>query len=146
MEGAIASRYKIIRNLGSGGFGETFLAQDLQMPSGRQVVIKKLKPTNHNNISLEFIEKLFEKEAKVLEELGQNCLQIPTLYAYFREDEDFYLVQEYIEGKSLAELGIINPNQCESILSSLLNTLKYVLDTPTDKSKIMSGDSYLTDT
>jgi len=126
MEGAIASRYKIIKNLGSGGFGETFLAQDLQMPSARQVVIKKLKPTHQNNISLEFIETLFEKEAKVLEELGQNCSQIPTLYAYFRENEEFYLVQEYIEGKSLAELGIIHPNQCESILSSLLNTLKYV--------------------
>lgn len=96
------------------------------MPSVRQVVIKKLKPVNHNNVSLEFIETLFEKEAKVLEELGQNCSQIPTLYAFFRENEEFYLVQEYIEGKSLAELGIIHPNQCESILSSLLNTLKYV--------------------
>ncbi|WP_342597512.1 serine/threonine protein kinase [Cyanobacterium aponinum UTEX 3222] len=126
MEEAIASRYKIIKNLGSGGFGDTFLAQDLQMPSARQVVIKKLKPVHHNNISLEFIETLFEKEAKVLEELGQNCPQIPTLYAYFRENEEFYLVQEYIEGKSLAELGVIHPNQCESILSSLLNTLKYV--------------------
>lgn len=126
MEGAIAHRYKIIKTLGSGGFGETFLAQDLYMPSGRQVVIKKLKPTNHNNTPLEFIETLFEREAKVLEELGQNCSQIPTLYAYFRENEEFYLVQESIEGKSLAELGVIHPNQCESILSSLLNTLKYV--------------------
>lgn len=122
----IAQRYKIIKSLGSGGFGDTFLAQDLQMPSARQVVIKKLKPVNHNHISLELIESLFQKEAKVLEELGQNCSQIPTLYAFFRENEEFYLVQEYIEGKSLAQLGVINPNQCEVILSSLLNTLKYV--------------------
>ncbi|WP_017296296.1 serine/threonine-protein kinase [Geminocystis herdmanii] len=126
MEDTIAQRYKIIKTLGSGGFGDTFLAQDLQMPSGRQVVIKKLKPFHQNNISIELIQGLFEREAKVLEELGQNCSQIPTLYAYFTENEEFYLVQEYIEGKSLAELGAISSAQCESILSSLLNTLKYI--------------------
>ncbi|MGI0483593.1 protein kinase domain-containing protein, partial [Geminocystis sp. CENA526] len=126
MTGSIETRYKIIKSLGSGGFGDTFLAQDLQMPSGRQVVIKKLKPLHQNNISIELIQQLFEREAKVLEELGQNCSQIPTLYAYFVENEEFYLVQEYIEGKSLAELGTIHHSQCESILSSLLNTLKYI--------------------
>lgn len=96
------------------------------MPSGKLVVIKRLKPVNENHISMELIQGLFEKEAKVLEELGQNSSQIPTLYAYFAENDQFYLVQEYIEGKSLAELGVINSSQCESILSSLLNTLKYV--------------------
>lgn len=126
MSTTIIGRYEIIRSLGSGGFGETFLAKDSQMPSGRLVVIKRLKPVNENHISMELIQGLFEKEAKVLEELGQNSTQIPTLYAYFAEDDQFYLVQEYIEGKSLTELGVINVAQCESILSSLLNTLKYV--------------------
>ncbi|MGI0482611.1 protein kinase domain-containing protein [Geminocystis sp. CENA526] len=122
----IADRYEILKSLGSGGFGDTFLAKDTHMPSGKQVVIKRLKPAHQNNISIELIQQLFEREAKVLEELGQNCQQIPTLYAYFVENEEFYLVQEYIEGKSLAELGTIHHSQCESILSSLLNTLKYV--------------------
>jgi len=122
----IARRYEVIKNVGSGGFGETFLAKDTQMPSGKQVVVKRLKPVNENNISMTLIQGLFEREAKVLEELGQNSSQIPSLYAYFVEDDQFYLVQEYIEGKSLAELGVINCSQCESILSSLLNTLKYV--------------------
>ncbi|MGI0483531.1 protein kinase domain-containing protein, partial [Geminocystis sp. CENA526] len=115
MVSSIETRYKIIKSLGSGGFGDTFR---------RQVVIKKLKPAHQNNISIELIQGLFEREAKVLEELGQNCQQIPTLYAYFVENQEFYLVQEYIEGKSLAELGTIHHSQCESILSSLLNTLK----------------------
>ena len=126
MGNTISGRYEIVRSLGNGGFGETFLAKDSHMPSGKLVVIKRLKPVNENHISLELIQGLFEKEAKVLEELGQNSSQIPTLYAYFAEDNQFYLVQEYIEGKSLADLGVINAAQCESILSSLLNTLKYV--------------------
>ncbi|BAQ60100.1 serine/threonine kinase [Geminocystis sp. NIES-3708] len=122
----IVGRYEIIQSLGSGGFGETFLAKDTQMPSGKKVVVKRLKPINDNHVSMTLIQGLFEKEAKVLEELGQNSSQIPTLYAYFTEDQQFYLIQEYIKGKSLAELGVINTAQCESILSSLLNTLKYV--------------------
>jgi len=127
MDSLIAGRYQIINTLGKGGFGETFLAKDTHLPSQRLIVIKRLRQVNSNHrISPDAITDLSKKEAKVLEELGQNCSQIPTLYAYFRENDEFYLVQEYIEGKSLAELGIIHPNQCESILSSLLNTLKYV--------------------
>lgn len=34
------NRYQIIRTLGSGGFGDTFLAEDTQMPSQRRCVIK----------------------------------------------------------------------------------------------------------
>ncbi|AFZ47533.1 serine/threonine protein kinase [Cyanobacterium stanieri PCC 7202] len=122
----INGRYEILETLGRGGFGETFLAKDTQMPSEKFVVIKKLQPLDNNSINLELVQKLFAKEAQVLEQLGQNCSQIPTLYAYIVEDEQFYLIQEHIEGESLAEIGVINFARCEAILSSLLNTLKYV--------------------
>lgn len=127
MESLIAGRYQIINTLAQGGFGETFLAKDTHMPSQRLIVIKRLKPVNSNHrVSAEVIEDLFRKEAQVLEDLGQNCAEIPTLYAYFVDNERFYLVQEYVEGKSLGELGIINNYQCQEILSSLLKTLQYI--------------------
>jgi serine/threonine-protein kinase len=127
MESLIAGRYQIINTLAQGGFGETFLAKDTHMPSQRLIVIKRLKPVNSNHrVSAEVIEDLFRKEAQVLEDLGQHCAEIPTLYAYFVDNERFYLVQEYVEGKSLAELGIIDCSQCQAILSSLLKTLQYI--------------------
>ncbi|MGJ0606060.1 protein kinase domain-containing protein [Cylindrospermopsis raciborskii] len=127
MNSLLINRYEIINPLGSGGFGETFLARDTQMPSQRLVVIKHLKPALQNShSSTELIENLFQKEAAVLEELGNHCSQIPQLYSYFSEEGEFYLVQEYIEGKNLSQVGQIKPEQATVILSSLLNTLKYV--------------------
>ena len=88
--------------LGRGGFGVTFLAEDTQMPSGRHCVIKKLKPVATNEPQIDqLIRERFGREAAILEELGDSSSQIPKLYAYFNEDEDFYLVQEYIEGQTL---------------------------------------------
>ena len=127
MNSLLINRYEIINPLGSGGFGETFLARDTQMPSQRLVVIKHLKPALQNShSSTELIKNLFQKEAAILEELGNHCSQIPQLYSSFSEEGEFYLVQEYIEGKNLSQVGQIKPEQATVILSSLLNTLKYV--------------------
>lgn len=127
MDSLIAGRYQIINTLGKGGFGETFLAKDTHLPSQRLIVIKRLRQVNSNyRVSPEIIADLFKKEAQVLEELGQNCPQIPTLYAYFVENEQFYLVQEYIDGISLSDFGIINSHQCRTILTSLLQTLQFI--------------------
>jgi serine/threonine protein kinase len=127
MANLLLDRYDIIQSLGSGGFGETFLARDRQMPSQRLVVVKKLKPANANqNTSTDFITQLFEKEAAVLEELGNGSTQIPKLYSYFSDNDEFYLVQEYIEGQSLSEVAPIGGEQAKTILSSLLNTLKFI--------------------
>ena len=127
MANLLLNRYEIVDSLGSGGFGETFLARDTQMQSQRLVVVKKLKPANASqNTSTDLIATLFEKEAAVLEELGNHSSQIPKLHSYFSENDEFYLVQEYIEGKSLSQVGAIGTEQAKTILSSLLNTLKYI--------------------
>ena len=117
----LLNRYEIVKSLGSGGFGETFLAKDTQIPSQRLVVVKRLKPANaSNSTSTELIEKLFEKEAAVLEELGNNSTQIPKLYSYFSDNDEFYLVQEYIQGKRLNSIAPVSSEQAKTILSSLL--------------------------
>jgi serine/threonine protein kinase len=122
------NRYEIISPLGAGGFAETFLAYDTQMPSLRSVVVKRLKPNRQNgdSTSTELITNLFRKEAAILEELGANCTQIPELYSYFCENDDFYLVQEHIQGKNLAQMGQITSEKARIILSSLLTTLQYI--------------------
>ncbi len=127
MNSLIGGRYQVINRLGQGGFGETFLAKDTHLPSQRLTVIKRLHQLeSQDKASLELVSKLFKKEAEVLEKLGHNCPQIPTLYAYFVEDDQFYLVQEYIEGKSLGDLGQLSVEEVSRIITSLLKTLQHV--------------------
>ncbi|MGD1875134.1 MAG: YARHG domain-containing protein [Mastigocoleus sp.] len=123
-------RYQVITTLGSGGFGETFLAEDTQMPSGRKCVVKQLKPIEHNLQIYQLVQERFQREAAILENLGGNNHQIPSLYAYFQAEEKFYLIQEYVEGNTLTQRfkkqGLFNEAQIKEILASLLPVLSYV--------------------
>ncbi|PSB15909.1 protein kinase [filamentous cyanobacterium CCP1] len=89
-------RYKILEKLGEGAFGETYLAQDQKRPGSPHCVVKRLKPgyTDHR------VLELFEKEAEVLERLGRHP-QIPQLLAHFADEQELFIVQDYIEGHSL---------------------------------------------
>lgn len=70
-------RYKIIKELGSGGFGDTYLAEDLDLPGHPRCVVKHLSPKDRNPSILPIAQRLFDSEAKVLHALGASCFLYP---------------------------------------------------------------------
>ena len=98
----LGGRYQILKELSEGGFGKTYIAQDLQRPGMPKCVVKKLQPISDNPKHWKLAKRLFITEADVLEKLG-NHEQIPQLLAYFDDGEDFYLVQELIIGEPLSK-------------------------------------------
>ncbi len=112
----LRNRYRIECRLSAGGFGETYIAIDEDYPDKRRVVVKHLKPQSTNPTVLEFARRLFANEAMTLAKLGEKTELIPTLYAYFEEDREFYLVQEFIKGQTLTqELGTRRLSEPETI-------------------------------
>lgn len=128
MSTLLDNRYQIVRVLGSGGFGETFLAEDTKMPSSPYCVIKQLRPIADKPEVYQLVQQRFIREAAVLEELGASCNQIPCLYANFTENEQFFLVQEWIEGPTLLQKVKSEGKQSEQFTRQILIQVLYILD------------------
>ncbi len=126
----LTGRYLILERLGSGGFSETYLARDKYLPHHPLCVVKCLHLAANNPIPVETAQRWFENEARLLEQLGQHHSQIPTLFAYCCEDEQVYLVQDYIEGENLGEWVAqgkrLTAKSAIAFLAELLPVLEYL--------------------
>lgn len=123
----LSGRYRVIRQLGAGGFGTTFLSEDQQLPGHPWCVVKQLKPKTTDPAMLQTARRLFNTEAEVLYKLG-NHEQIPRLFAHFEENQEFYLVQEFIEGDSLSKLLPQGKPLKEAIVIRLLQEILKILE------------------
>ncbi|WP_152590674.1 serine/threonine-protein kinase [Nostoc sphaeroides] len=124
----LRNRYRPIKTLGGGGFGKTYLAEDLDKLN-EYCVIKQFAPRVQGTTAINKATELFEQEARRLQQLGEHP-QITTLFAYFEEENNLYLVQQFINGQNLlAELkqqGTFNAEKIREVLLDLLNILKTV--------------------
>ncbi|WP_199313455.1 MULTISPECIES: serine/threonine-protein kinase [Cyanophyceae] len=118
----LGGRYKVISQLAAGGFGQTFLAEDLHLPGNPRCVVKQLQPQVKDPTSLQIARRLFDTEAQALYKLG-NHDQVPRLLAHFEQDQEFYLAQELIEGEPLSEEMNGQPWRESQVIALLRDTL-----------------------
>ena len=125
----LAGRYHIIKHLGGGGFSQTYLAEDKKRSGNPRCVVKQLKPYYNDPQTLQIARRLFKTETETLHLLGTHPL-IPELLDSFEENQEFYLVQELIEGKDLSKELIPGKRFSEpeviAILQNIIEILVFV--------------------
>lgn len=128
----IRGHYQIIRELGRGGFGVTYLGKDLdQLDNASPIVIKQIQILRQNKEGEarknNYLKNL-EREANTLSRLSHDC--IPQFLGRFKEADYFYIIQEYIDGYDLRhEFGsgkVINEPQAREMLREILEILEFV--------------------
>jgi eukaryotic-like serine/threonine-protein kinase len=89
--------YEIVAHLGKGGMGNVYKATDTML--GRSVALKMLHP--QLTVEAQFLER-FKKEARLLAQLLHP--NIAVIYNFIEQDENYFMVMEYVEGTNLDDL------------------------------------------
>ncbi len=152
----LGDRYIIIRQIGQGGFGRTYLAEDINR--FREIcVLKEFSPQVQTPYIVQKAEELFQREASVLYKLQHP--QIPRfrelLRINFQGKESLFLVQDYIDGETYSSLlksrqqrGLkFTEAEIRQLLVQILPVLEYIhalgvihRDISPDNLMLRSGD------
>lgn len=122
----LAGRYQFIRVLGGNEAGQTLLVADVHYPGHPKCVLRQLRLPTRNPMTLKFILNLLKKKADVLEVIGHHK-QIPSTFASFEADYNFYLVQEFIPGSPLQSELAPGKRLSEAAVTALLGEILQVL-------------------
>ena len=118
----INDRYEIIKTIGEGGMANVYLANDTILD--RKVAIKVLRGDFSNDEK--FIRR-FKREALSVSNLSHP--NIVEVYDVGEEDGNYYIVMEYIEGKTLKQLlqkrGALTLNEVIDIMTQLTDGLAH---------------------
>ncbi len=124
----LRGRYEPVKLIGRGGFGRTYLAQDSDRLNA-PCVIKQFAPQTQNPKAFDKAVELFTQEAVRLHDLGEHP-QIPALLAYFEHEHYLYLVQQFIDGKTLIqemlEQGPLDESEIRALLTDTLPVLDFI--------------------
>ncbi|MBE9051815.1 SUMF1/EgtB/PvdO family nonheme iron enzyme [Nostocales cyanobacterium LEGE 11386] len=124
----LRNRYRVLKLLGEGGFSKTYATEDADRLNA-PCVIKQFFPQVQGTIQRNKAAEFFKEEAFRLYELGENHTQIPRLLAYFEQGSSLYLVQEFIQGKTLLQEVQQKPfseEQIHQLLTDLLPVLEFI--------------------
>jgi serine/threonine protein kinase len=134
VSGAILEgRYRLVQQIGQGGFGRTYLCEDLNR-FNEPCVLKEFAPQVHGATALEKAKNLFEREANVLYQLQHP--QIPKFRELFQMTTGgggLFLVQDYVAGHTyryalnsrLQQNQTFREDEVRRLLVHLLPVLEY---------------------
>ncbi len=98
-------KYRIIKSLGHGGSADVYLAEHIKLKA-----LRAIKQISKDNI----LHEQLLHEAYILKNLKHSC--IPIIYDFEEDAHDSYIIEQYIEGKSLQ----VYRQQCEHLSEDII--------------------------
>ncbi len=120
--------YQILRTLGKGGMGITYLVRDCNKTVNGAPLLLVLKEMNEDMLHLAKARELFEREARILKTLEHP--NIPQYYDFFSEGKHKYLVMELVHGHNLEQFtyqrGTVEPEKAIKWMIEVCGVLYYL--------------------
>ena len=120
--------YQVLRTLGRGGMGTTYLAWDRNRTVQNAPMLLVLKEMNADMARIAKARELFEREARILKSLEHRG--IPKYYDFFVENNRKYIVMELIHGHNLEQFvnqrGATEPERTIRWMIQICDILTYL--------------------
>lgn len=123
----VRDRYQIIQILNAEGFCHTYLAKDTHLHPSITCIVKHFQSISDHPESLATLRGLFIREVEALKRLGDYD-RVPRLLDEFEENQEFYLVQEFVVGNPLSTELFPRQQWRESQVIELLEEILLILE------------------
>ncbi len=125
MLGRIIGNYLITGELARGGMGIVYRGRHRTLP--RDVVVKCIRPTAFSEDARNELRARFRQEAYIQSQLDHP--RIVRVYEFFGDAEEYFLVMEYVPGRSIRAMldrdGVAPPDQACALAVQALDGLAY---------------------
>jgi serine/threonine protein kinase len=135
----LGGRFRVVQTIADDSYGQTYLVEDTVAAEMPRWIAKSFCLINKTNLQLDWARSLFRNQVPKLQQLSDRSTDFPKITTYFEQEEEFYIVEEAIDGTRLSDETAAGKLYSESELIQFLRQLLTSLHTA-HSSNMVHGD------
>ncbi len=99
----LGGRFRVVQTIADDSYGQTYLVEDTVAAEMPRWIAKSFCLINKTNLQLDWARSLFRSQVPKLQQLSDRSNDFPKITTYFEQEEEFYIVEEAIDGTRLSD-------------------------------------------
>jgi len=99
----LGGRFRVVQTIADDTYGQTYLVEDTVAAEMPRWIAKSFCLINKTNLQLDWARSLFRNQVPKLQQLSDRSADFPKITTYFEQEEEFYIVEEAIDGTRLSD-------------------------------------------